>query len=57
MHFYRNMFLVVPGSKVQYVVKMFKAIYAQKSKKASREKGRTVIIELCKDEELSLIHI
>ena len=46
------MFLVVPGSKVQqYVVKMFKAIYAQKSKKASREKGRTVIIELCKDEE------
>ena len=45
------MFLVVPGSKVQYVVKMFKAIYAQKSKKASREKGRTVMIELCKDEE------
>ena len=38
-HFYRNVFSVVPRSKVKLVAKMFKAIHAQESKKAAREKA------------------
>ena len=37
VHFYRNVFSVVPKSKVKIVAKMLKAIHAQESKKASRE--------------------
>ena len=37
VHFYRNIFSVVPKSKVKIVEKMLKAIYAQESKKASHE--------------------
>ena len=37
---------VVPKSKVKIVVKMRKAIHAQESKKASREKAKAVVAEL-----------
>ena len=43
VHFYRNVFGVVPKSKVKQVAKMLKAIHAQESKKASREKAKAVI--------------
>ena len=43
---YRNIFFVVPKSKVKNVAKMLKAIHAQESKKASREKAAAVIAEL-----------
>ena len=46
VHFYRNIFSVVPKSKVKNVAKMLKAIHAQKSKKASCEKAAAVIAEL-----------
>ena len=46
VHFYRNVFSVVPKSKVKLVVKMLKAIHAQESKKASREKAKAVVEEL-----------
>lgn len=37
VHFYRNVFSVVPRSKVKLVAKMFKAIHAQESKQAARD--------------------
>ena len=40
VHFYRNVFSVVPKSKVKIVAKMLKAIHAQESKKASHEKAK-----------------
>ena len=43
VHFYRNTFSVVPKSKVKLVAKMLKAIHAQESKKAAREKAKTVV--------------
>ena len=43
---YRNVFSVVPKSKVKTVVKMLKAIHAQERKKASREKAKAVVAEL-----------
>lgn len=46
VHFYRNVFSVVPKSKVKTVAKMLKAIHAQESKKASREKAAAVVAEL-----------
>ena len=46
VHFYRNVFSVVPKSKVKIVAKMLKAIHAQESKKASREKAKAVVDEL-----------
>ena len=46
VHFYRNVFSVVPRSKVKHVAKMLKAIHAQESKKAACEKARAVIAEL-----------
>ena len=46
VHFYQNVFSVVPKSKVKNVAKMLKAIHAQESKKASREKATAVIAEL-----------
>ena len=46
VHFYRNIFSVVPKSKVKHVAKMLKAIHAQESKKASREKAAAVVTEL-----------
>ena len=46
VHFYRNVFSAVPKSKVKIVAKMLKAIHAQESKKASREKAKAVVAEL-----------
>ena len=46
LHFYRNILSVVPKSKVKNVAKMLKAIHAQESKKASREKAAAVVSEL-----------
>ena len=46
VHSYRNVFSVVPKSKVKNVAKMLKAIHAQESKKASREKAMAVVAEL-----------
>ena len=43
VHFYRNVFSVVPKSKVKIVAKMLKAIHAQESKKASREKAKAMV--------------
>ena len=39
----RNVFSVTPRSKVKLVAKMLKAIHAQESKKAARDKARAVI--------------
>lgn len=46
VHFYCNVFSVVPKSKAKKVAQMLKAIHAQVSKKASREKAHAVIAEL-----------
>ena len=46
VHFYRNVFSVVPKSKVKNVAKMLKAIHAQENKNASREKAAAVVAEL-----------
>ena len=46
VHFYRNVFSVTPRSKVKLVAKMLKAIHAQESKKAAREKAKSVVEEL-----------
>lgn len=46
VHFYRNVFAVTPRSKVKLVAKMLKAIHAQESKKAAREKAGAVVEEL-----------
>ena len=46
VHFYCNVFSVVPKSKAKLVAKMLKAIHAQESKKASREKAKAVVAEL-----------
>lgn len=43
VHFYRNVFSVVPRSKVKLVAKMLKAIHAQESKLASLEKAKAVV--------------
>jgi transposase-like protein len=46
VHFYRNIFSVVPRGKTALVAKMLKAIHAQESKAASREKADQVITVL-----------
>jgi len=46
VHFYRNVFSVVPRSKVKLVAKMLKAIHAQESKEAAREQARAIVAEL-----------
>ena len=46
VHFYRNVFSVVPKSKVKTVAKMLKAIHAQESKRSAREKAKAVVAEL-----------
>ncbi len=46
VHFYRNVFSVVPRSKVKLMVKMLRAIHAQESKKTVREKAKAVVAEL-----------
>lgn len=46
VHFHRNIFSAVPRSKVRLVAKMLKAIHAQESKKAAREKATAIVTEL-----------
>lgn len=46
VHFYRNVFSTVPRSKMKLVAKMLKAIHAQESKAAAREKARQVVTTL-----------
>lgn len=46
VHFYRNVFSVVPKGKVKEVAAMLKAIHAQEDRKAAREKGKAVINRL-----------
>ena len=43
VHFYRNVFSVVPRGKIALIAKMLKAIHAQESKEASMEKAKDVI--------------
>jgi transposase-like protein len=46
VHFYRNIFSVVPRSKMKTVAKMLKAIHAQESKSTSRDKAKAVVAAL-----------
>ncbi|GHU16409.1 IS256 family transposase [Spirochaetia bacterium] len=46
VHFYRNVFSTVPRAKMAIVAKMLKAIHAQESREAAREKGRQVAAAL-----------
>ncbi len=46
VHFYRNIFPVVPKGKVRSVAMMLKAIHAQESKDAARQKAREVVEKL-----------
>ncbi|MEL6802132.1 MAG: IS256 family transposase [Pseudomonadota bacterium] len=46
VHFYRNVFSVVPAGKVRSIAKMLKAIHAQESREAATEKMAAVIAEL-----------
>ena len=48
VHFYRNVFSVVPRSKMKDVARMLKAIHAQESKEAARRKAKEVAAELIK---------
>jgi len=48
VHFYRNVFTLVPRSKVRAVAAMLKAIHAQEDKEAAEEKTRAVIKKLRK---------
>lgn len=46
VHFYRNVFQVVPRSKVKLVAAMLKAIHAQEDRKAAEEKAEAVVQRL-----------
>lgn len=46
VHFYRNVFTVVPRSKMRTVAMMLKAIHSQENKKAAREKADQVAKDL-----------
>lgn len=46
VHFYRNVFSLVPSGKVRDVAKMLKAIHAQENRKAAAEKMAAVIADL-----------
>jgi putative transposase len=46
VHFYRNVFSLVPSGKVRDVARMLKAIHAQEDRKAAAEKMVAVIAEL-----------
>lgn len=46
VHFYRNIFTVVPKQKVKEVAKMLKAIHAQEDQKAALEKTALVVDKL-----------
>jgi putative transposase len=46
VHFYRNVFTVVPRGKVKDVARMLKAIHASEDKDAAQEKAKAVIKKL-----------
>jgi putative transposase len=46
VHFYRNVFTVVPRGKVKEVARMLKAIHASEDKAAARDKAQAVIKKL-----------
>ena len=46
VHFYRNVFSVTPRSKMKEVAAMLKAIHAQESKEAAKEKAAKVVAKL-----------
>jgi transposase-like protein len=46
VHFYRNVFTVVPSGKVKEVAAMLKAIHAQEDAESAREKARAVAAKL-----------
>lgn len=46
VHFYRNVFTVVPRGKVKEVAAMLKAIHAQEDKEAAKEKAKAVVRKL-----------
>ena len=46
VHFYRNVFTVVPRGKVKDVARMLKAIHASEDKAAAHEKAEAVIAKL-----------
>jgi transposase-like protein len=46
VHFYRNVFSVVPKGKVKLVAAMLKAIHAQEDLAAAREKAQAVVAKL-----------
>ena len=46
VHFYRNVFSVVPGKHTREVSRMLKAIHAQESKEAARKKAKDVVEQL-----------
>ena len=46
VHFYRNVFSLVPAGRVRDVARMLKAVHAQESRKAAAEKTAAVIAEL-----------
>lgn len=47
VHFYRDVFSLVPSGKVRDVTKMLKAIHAREDRKAATEKMRVVIADPC----------
>ena len=46
MHFYRNVFTVVPRGKVKAVATMLKAIHAQEDVREARKKSKTIVAKL-----------
>lgn len=46
VHFYRNVFSVVPHGKVREVAMMLKAIHAQESKEAAKQKAKQIVQKL-----------
>ncbi|MEW9922245.1 IS256 family transposase [Marimonas sp. MJW-29] len=46
VHFYRNVFSLVPSGKVRDIARMLKAIHAQENRKAAAEKMKAVIADL-----------
>lgn len=46
VHFYRNVFAVVPRGKVKEVAAMLKAMHAQEDRRAARDKAAAVIAKL-----------
>ena len=46
VHFYRNVFTVTPRGKMRDVTRMLKAIHAQETREAAREKAQAVVQKL-----------